>query len=418
MKYISYITLSTVLILSILSCKLEHKEGDGHDHGEETHQEGNGHDHEEAVHSGENGHEGHDEHEKGVLKLTNDQIKTVGLKFGNTSEIKVNDFISATGTLGIPPNGLTEVSPKASGILVSSKKFVEGEFIKKGATVGYIENPDFINSQEAYLKTKSEMVFTSAELSRQKALVAAEAGVEREVQKLESQHEAQAIRLKGLQKQLNYIGINTNNLTIDNITDRITIYSNGTGYISKIDLHNGMYVAPNKSLLEIISSEHLHLELDVFEKDINKIDKGQKISYSVPALGNDIYEGEVHVLAKEFNQANKTVRIHGHLVGQKPKFIKDLYVNAKIWLNDSVSNALPEGAVIRDEGSTYIYVGDPDAKENEVEFIKVMVVTGAKSNGYIGVNFVDAIPNGLSIVTEGAYYVYAQSKAGELEHEH
>jgi len=406
MKYISYITLSTILIfaLSIVSCKHEHKEGDGHDHGK-------------ATHSDEDGH-GHDEHEEGVLKLTNDQIKTIGLEFGSTSELKVNDFINATGTLGIPPNGLTEISPKASGLLVSNNKFVEGEYIKKGATVGYIENPEFINAQEEYLKTKSEMVFTNSELSRQKTLVAADAGVEREVQKLQSQYQAQTIRLKGLQKQLNYIGINTDNLTIDNITDRVAIYSNSSGYISKIDLHNGMYVEPNKSLLEIISSEHLHLELDVFEKDINKIDRGQKISYSVPALGNDIYKGEVHVLAKEFNQSNKTVRIHGHLLGQKPKFIKDLYVNAKIWLNNSVSTALPEGAVIRDEGSTYIYVGNPDAEENEVEFTKVMVVPGAKDNGFISVSLIDAIPQDMSIVTKGAYYVYAQSKAGELTHEH
>jgi len=30
----------------------------------------------------------------------------------------------------------------------------------------------------------------------------------------------------------------------------------------------------------------------------------------------------------------------------------------------------------------------------------------------------DEIPTGMKIVTDGAYYVYAQSKAGELEHNH
>ena len=54
----------------------------------------------------------------------------------------------------------------------------------------------------------------------------------------------------------------------------------------------------------------------------------------------------------------------------------------------------------------------------EFEFQKLNVVIGASDNGFTAVKLIDTIPEGMQIVTKGAYYVYAQSKAGELEHEH
>ncbi len=409
MKHISYITILLLVAMVTLfsACKHEHKEGDGHNHGsEETHSDDDGHNH------------GEEEHEEGGLHLTQSQIKTVGLEFGDFSNVKVNDFVKATGSLGVPPNGLTSVSPKAGGIINSNKKFVEGDYIKKGALIAYIENPEFITKQQEYLQTKSTLVFTKAEVARQQSLVNANAGVEKNLQQLQAQLDAQQVQLQGLAKYLNYLGISTTNLSGNNITDRIGIYAPNSGYISNIQMHNGMYAQPTSSLLEIIDNSHLHLELDVFEKDVAQIKKGQRITYSIPALGTDNYEGEVSVIGKEFNAANKTVRVHGHLENAKPQFIKDLFINAKIWLNDNSVTALPEKAIIRDEGSSFVYAAIPNTESEEVEFTKLMVKPGTTDNGYTAVQLIDELPDGMEIVTKGAYYVYAQSKAGELEHEH
>jgi len=54
------------------------------------------------------------------------------------------------------------------------------------------------------------------------------------------------------------------------------------------------------------------------------------------------------VIGKEFNSDAKTVRVHGHVSGEKPPFIKDLFINAKIWLSDETATALPEKSIITD----------------------------------------------------------------------
>ena len=256
------------------------------------------------------------------------------------------------------------------------------------------------------------------EVERQKTLVESNAGVAKNLQNAKAEVSVLEAKTQGLAKQLSFLGISTSNLSPSTIKQQVAIVAPMSGHISKINFHNGMYAQSSVSLMDIISSEHLHLELDVFEKDIVNIKKGQKISYTVPALGQTIYYGTVDVIGKEFNSNSKTIRIHGHLDGTKPTFLKDLFINAKIYLNDLESKALPENAIINDGGNSYIYVANEKANDDEIEFEKIAVIIGATDNGFTAVKLIDTIPDGKQIVTKGAYYVYAQSKAGELEHEH
>jgi len=137
--------LSVAVMLLIFSCGHEHTEGDGHDHGHEGHNHGV----KEEAHSEDDGHgHGHGDHKEGEIHLTNEQIKTMNIQFGGFSEIKINDFVSATGTLGLPPNALTSVSAKSNGFIKNSNKYVEGSYVKKGVVMAYLENPEFIQHQQ------------------------------------------------------------------------------------------------------------------------------------------------------------------------------------------------------------------------------------------------------------------------------
>lgn len=407
MKFFKYKISIIILSAVLLSCAHNHKEGEGHDHDHADHEEADSH--AEGDHSA---------HEEGALHLSQAQAKTVGLQFGNFSSIKINDFVKATGVLGLPSNAQTSVSARSTGTIRGTKKYVEGGYIKKGEIIASLENPDFIGTQQGYLEVVAELALERLEVDRQKTLASANAGVLRDLQQAEAKVKILSAKAKGISKQLEYLGISTAELTPDNIRDQITIVSPASGYISVVNIHDGMYVGRSSTLMEIISARHLHLELDVFENDIAKIKEGLKISYSAPALGDKIFEASVNVVGKEFNAQAKTVRIHGHLEGDKPQFIRDLFVNAKIWLNDSTVNALPEEAIITDGATAFIYVATNDYQIDEIEFEKLSVIPGATSNGFTALKLIDPIPAGKEIVTGGAYYVYAQSKVGELAHEH
>jgi cobalt-zinc-cadmium efflux system membrane fusion protein len=419
-KINQFILTISVFLLPLFFTACDDKHTEDNEHSEQVAQH-DGHDHDEELdeHSDDDGHN-HDaeEHNEGEIHLSKQQVTTMDIRFGEFSKMKINAFVKAIGTLGLPPNALTSVSARSDGFIKNSRKYVEGNYVKKGEVMAYLENPEFIEYQQEYLEIAAELEYDQQELARQKTLFVSNAGIEKNVQKMQSEVKQNTAKLKGLSKRLAYLGIKASDLTTDNIVQRVPIHAPMTGYITSIQMHNGMYVTPEMELMEIVNENHLHLELDVFEKDIALVEEGQRISYSIPALANQIYDGEVHVIGKEFNTENKTVRIHGHLKKERPKFIKDLFVEAKIWLNDQTVQALPENAVIKDGASSYIYVGNDSTNGEEIEFKAIKVIEGTKDNGYTSIKLIDSIPAKMKIVTAGAYYVYAQSKAGELEHEH
>ena len=371
--------------------------------------------HPEDAHHAAAGEEDH--HDEGI-HLTRAQMETMDIRFGDFSQLKVNDFLTATGTLGLPPNAYAMVSARAAGFIRNARNYVEGDYVKKGAVIALLENPDFTDLQRQYLEGEAQLTFLRQELARQQTLTAANAGIEREVQRLTSEVAAGGAAQEALRQRLEYLGIRTEKLTPETITQQITLFAPRSGYITTIILHEGMYVEPSTQLMELIDEENLHLELAVFERDVARLKEGQRVTYRIPALGTRRYEAEVHVIGKEFDSENKTLRVHADLVGEQPTFIRDLFAEARIWLDDRTSDALPEGAIVRDGEFSYVFAAREDAEGEELEFERLRVQPGTTDAGFTSVEMIDPLPPGMRVITENAYFVYAQAMRGEMAHEH
>jgi len=167
-----------------------------------------------------------------------------------------------------------------------------------------------------------------------------------------------------------------------------------------------------------VNNDHVHLELHVFEKDIALLAEGQRVSFSIPSFGGQQFEAEVHEVGRAFDADNKTIRVHCHLKGERPKFVSGLYAEAKIWQDGKTVNALPEDAVIRKDGLEYIFIQASEESDGEVTFHLFSVRTGEKDGDFLEVIPVDELPAQAKIVTQGAYYLMAEMKKGEVAHEH
>lgn len=83
--------------------------------------------------------------------------------------------------MGTPPNGYTGVNAPAAGYIRNSNKYVEGDYVRRGAVLATVEDPDFIERQRSYLRGVAELTFLQQELERKETLLAADAGVLRDV---------------------------------------------------------------------------------------------------------------------------------------------------------------------------------------------------------------------------------------------
>src|SRR3546814_16264977 len=107
----------------------------------------------------------------------------------------------------------------------------------------------------------------------------------------------------------------------------------------------------------------------------------------------------------------KTVKVHGHFNDMKPQFRRGLYVEAAIFTGDERVTALPEDAVVRDEGKTYIFTREGHQEDHQGEgipFRGVEVATGIRRNGMVRILRTNGLPADADIVVEGASDIFAE----------
>jgi cobalt-zinc-cadmium efflux system membrane fusion protein len=149
----------------------------------------------------------------------------------------------------------------------------------------------------------------------------------------------------------------------------------------------GMLMAPSDVILEIVDTNHLHLELAVFEKDILNVKIGQKINFRVPEASKEVFKAEVHLVGKSIEGNDRTINVHGHLDDAiKQKLLTGMFVEAGIVVNSKKGLAIPTDALLTENNKNYVLL--LDNTKTGYSFKKVAVSLGEKSE-----EFVEILPN-------------------------
>jgi cobalt-zinc-cadmium efflux system membrane fusion protein len=234
--------------------------------------------------------------------------------------------------------------------------------------------------QQEYMEVKEQLNYLEAEFDRQKTMLEENITSQKNYLQAESSYKTAMAKYNGLRKQLTMLNISPSRVENGDITSIITLYAPIDGSITKVNVSKGTYVSPATSIMEIIDNAHIHLELSVFEKDIMKVKKGQKIAFKIPEASDKTYEAEVHLVGTTLNE-NRTIKVHGHPFDDSTHFLTGMFVNADIIVAESNAKVLPESTIVEIEGESYVLVLD-ETNDTDYFFNQVKVDIGNTVNGY------------------------------------
>ena len=97
-----------------------------------------------------------------------------------------------------------------------------------------------------------------------------------------------------------------------------------------------------------------------------------------------------------------------------------MYISGQIQTTDSKTLALPEAAVVREGDKYFIFTASKESNEGKVEWTlkPLEVIVGEKDNGWMEIKLLEVLKKGTKVSLNGAYYLLAEMKKGENEHEH
>ena len=241
-----------------------------------------------------------------IVTLTNEQIKNAHIIVGNFDQTMLSEDVKANGMVDVPPMNMASVSVPINGF-VKSTNALPGAFIKKGGVLAVISSMDYVQMQQDYLQTLSKLKLSEQELDRQTVLSQEDVGAKKKLQQAEADVSFAKAQIKGLELKLQMIGCQIDNLKKGQIIPTINVHSPIEGFIKTTNLAIGKNVLTSDVLFEITGNAHKHLELKVFEKDINKIKIGQKIVIENPQFPNNDMMATVFLVGKNVEDRKSVV---------------------------------------------------------------------------------------------------------------
>ena len=363
---------------------------------------------------GEHDHEEHVDVEN--ILLNDRQIKAVDLEWGNVETRELDATIQVDGSLVLRAQNVGMVTSLMGGV-VKNIYVKEGQYVAKGQVVATVENTDVLSLQREYFTTYQECKSARQEMERQKLLATNGAGVKKNMQTARKDYLVARASMVGIARQLHQVGISAASVAKGHFTPVFPLRAPVSGTVSELTASLGSYADMQTPLMKINNNKAVECDLNVFERDIDKIKNGNRVFISLTNQPGVKLTGRVYGMNESFNKGTKSVAVHVKLDAVPGvKLFDGMYVSGRIATGRQTCFALPDKAIVSADGKQYVFALNHEPQNGEYSFSRHEVTTGVSADGYTEVTLCEHIKKGLKIVTDNAFYL--ASMTGEHGDEH
>jgi len=380
-----------------------HKEekGGGHDEGKEGHKE------EE--------HEGHDEHgEEGTVTMTAEAQKLNGVVVAPASKQRLAGVISATGKVEANADRIAHVSPRISGKIVTVRASL-GDSVASGQTLVTLDSVELGEALNRYHQSKTRLALAQANMDRIKVLVEKKIAARKDIFQAETDYKTTQTELHTDEERLSLYGISVSDLKGENRKrPLLPVKSPISGIITEKHAIVGELSDPSKSLYTVADLSSVWVLVDINEKDLAKVRKGQTATVMVGAFPDLKLKGRITYIADLVNEATRTVKARIEVANPGRKLKPEMFATAELALAADAPPvlAVPEEAVQELDGKKLLFV-----TENGTEFEQRPVELGRAAAGLVEITA--GLKEGERYAIKGGFVLKSEVKKGELEgHNH
>jgi cobalt-zinc-cadmium efflux system membrane fusion protein len=385
--------------------KAEHKEPShtdekgGHDEGKEK----------------KEGHEGHDEHgEEKLVRMSAEVQKQSGVVVAPARKQRLAGVISATGKVEANADKIAHVSPRISGKIVSVRSSL-GDSVAAGQVLVTLDSVELGEALGRYHQSKTKLALAQSNMDRIKALVEKKIAARKEILQAETDYKTAQTELHTDEERLSLYGVSLADLKGDgHKKPLLPVRSPIGGIITEKHAIVGELSDPARSLYTVADLSSVWVLVDIHEKDLAKVRRGQAATVIVGAFPDRKFRGRITYLADLVDEATRTVKARVEVANPGRKLKPEMFASVELALAADAPPvlAVPEEAVQELEGRKLVFVAKSDT-----EFEPRAVELGRASDGMVEV--VSGLNEGERYAVKGAFILKSELKKGEIEgHDH
>jgi cobalt-zinc-cadmium efflux system membrane fusion protein len=352
-------------------------------------------------------HEGHTE--TGAVKMAIEVQKQNGVIVTEVKKQRLAGVISVTGKVEANADRIAHVSPRISGKIVSVKVSL-GDSVAAGQALATLDSVELGESLNRYNQSKTKLALAQSNMDRIKGLVEKKIAARKDIFQAETDFKTALAELHTDEERLSLYGVSAAELKSEGRKKPLLpVRSPISGIITEKHAIVGELSDPSKSLYTVADLSNVWVVVDINEKDLAKVRKGQTAIITIGAYPDMKLKGRITYIADLVDQASRTVKARIEVANPGRKMKPEMFATVELALAGDAPQvlAVPEDALQELDGKKVVFVA-----ENETEFAARQIQTGRGTGGMIEI--VSGLKEGERYAIKGSFILKSELKKGEL----
>ncbi len=349
------------------------------------------------------------EEELKSVTMTPEKQKQNGIVVTAAAKERLAGFISATGKVEVNGDRIAHVSPRIAGKIASVSASL-GDGVASGKVLAMLDSVELGEAMNRYRQSKTKLALAKNNLERVKTLVEKKIAARKDILQAETDYQMTLTELHTDEERLTLYGLAPAEFDkADHKRQLLPLRSPIGGVITEKHAIVGELADPSKSLYTIADLSSVWVMVDVNEKDLAKVRKGQGAIVTVSAFPELRFRGKINYIADVMDETTRTVKARIEVPNSGRKLKPEMFATVELALPADTPPvlAVPEDALQELDGKKVLFVTE-DGTEFEPRAIEIGRASGGK------VEVAGGLKEGERYAVKGGFLLKSELKKGEL----
>jgi cobalt-zinc-cadmium efflux system membrane fusion protein len=343
--------------------------------------------------------------EEGVVVLDTAAIRLGGIQVGEVQSVTTT-ALAVTGSITFDADRVSHVGSRSNGRIVAVRSDL-GAQVARGQALATLESVEVGQIRAEEREAEALLKIAQENYAREQRL--AEQGISSRKELLEAEamlRRAEAA-LHSAEDRLQVLGASHDH----GAGGEFTLVAPFAGVVVARDASLGEMATPADTLFTVADLSEVWIELDIFERDLARVRRGQSVAVLVSAYPSRSFPGRIVYVGDVLDPAKRTVRARVEIPNRDAALKPGMFATANIQVGGGgpPMAVVPQDAVQTVEGKLVVFVpGDTPG-----EFRTVPVEVGPTTDGN-RIVILSGIAPGSRVVTVGAFALRSELSKGEI----
>lgn len=310
------------------------------------------------------------------VKLTSDRQQLIGVQTGVTEMRSLGRAVRTVGRVAVDETRLYKITTKFDGYIERLYVNVTGQQIRKGQPLFSVYSPDLLSTQQEYLLAMRAAKQSPSLLAAAHQRLLLWDITPAEIRELERTGTARK---------------------------SVTIYSPTNGFVLNKIAVEGARVTAGEPLFEIANLDHVWIQADVYESELQFIRIGASATTTLSYLPGRTWKGRVTFIAPTVDPMTRTVKVRSEFENADGALKPDMFGDVVIEQPARQVVVVPDSAVLQTGTRSVVFVvkGDGTFEPREVS-------VGTKTEQVYEVR--SGLAAGEKVVTQANFLIDSESR--------